>query len=695
MFDLDKIELLAPAGSKSALVAAVQSGADAVYMGGTYFSARQSADNFTIEEMREWIEYCHLRNMKVYVAVNTLVKENEIDKLAEYAYQLSDLGVDAIIIQDMGAIKLFQSIVPDLPLHLSTQATVHSLEGVKYFEDMGFERVVLSRELSRENIEYICKNTDCELEVFVHGALCICYSGQCLMSSIIGGRSGNRGRCAQPCRLSYELLENGKSAAKGYLLSTKDLSLIDDVRHMDEIGVKSLKIEGRLKRAEYVATICGIYSKYLGSTAKITDSDRKALHDAFNRSGLTKAYYGGVQGADMMSVNTPGNQSENVFSDEIKKRCAENADFVKFAVDIKAKVKNGAVMELEMTDSDGNSVTVFGEALAEPAINRPLDRERLSQQLSKLGGTVFTAGNIDIELEDGISLPISEINNMRRKAVEKLEKMRLEMPDRRKLEKTETVMSDRSGIETQITVEVMNEEQAQSAIRNGIKRIYAPKKVAEALGSVDGVEIIAKAYEIVKDNMKQMETDCESVFISMPWQKNSFDGKKLYADFRFNVFNSMSANAYSDFECVTVSPELNLKEIGQLARHTDANLEVIAYGRLPLMITQNCPVKVAGKCRKGKAEFTLKDRMNEQFPVICSEGCVAKILNSKPIFMADKINDLKKLKINSLRLIFTVEKSWECDKIISMYNYALKTGRCDEKLEDNTYTRGHFYRGVE
>lgn len=693
---MDKIELLAPAGSRSALIAAVQSGADAVYMGGTYFSARQTADNFTTEQMREWINYCHLRNVKVYAAVNTLIKENELEKLAEYAYELSDMGVDAVIIQDMGAIKLFGKIVPDLPLHASTQVTVHSLEGVRYFENMGFERVVLSRELSKSNIEYICENTDCELEVFVHGALCICYSGQCLMSSIIGGRSGNRGRCAQPCRLEYELLENGKPVKKGHLLSTKDLSLIDEVTHMKNIGVKSLKIEGRLKRAEYVSAVCGIYSKYLKNGNKVTPADRKELTDAFNRSGLTQAYYGFKQGSEMMSVQTPGNLSENVFSEEVKSRCAENANFVRFKVDIKAKLKYGEPLKLTMTDCDGNSVKVSGEALAEKAINKPLSSERLSQQLSKLGGSVFTADTVETDIDDGISIPISEINNVRRMAVAELENIRTRKPERRKNEFLKPCGISRENTDFEVSAEVMTAEQAKAAIKNKVARLYVPQNVYKQLEGVEtSTEIVVKANEIIRDDMSQTETECESVLLSMPWQKASFKDKKYYADFRFNVFNSISAQAYSDFECVTVSPELNLKEIAMLCENTDAKLELIAYGRLPLMITQNCPVKVAGKCKKGGAEFALKDRMNEQFPVICGNNCTAKILNSKPIFMADKIRDLKKLKINSIRLVFTVEKYSECDKIINMYTSALKQEIGDFRLPDNTYTRGHYYRGVE
>ena len=253
------MELLAPAGSSAALHAAVQSGADAVYLGGSRFGARHSAENFTAEDMKKWVDYCHLYGVDVHVTVNTLIKEKEIAALQEYVKELNNIGVDALIVQDIGAAEIIKNTIPDMTLHASTQMTVTSLEGVKYLENMGFSRVVLARELSEKEIEHICKNAKAEIEVFVHGAICMCYSGQCLMSSILGGRSGNRGRCAQPCRLPYELLEKDKSAGNGYILSPKDMALVNDLGTLNKIGVASLKIEGRLKRAEYVSAVVGVY----------------------------------------------------------------------------------------------------------------------------------------------------------------------------------------------------------------------------------------------------------------------------------------------------------------------------------------------------------------------------------------------------------------------------------------------------
>ncbi|MCX7714835.1 MAG: DUF3656 domain-containing protein [Clostridia bacterium] len=691
------MELLAPAGSKEALIAAVQSGADAVYIGGTRFSARQSADNFNAAEMKEWVDYCHLRGVKVYAAVNTLIKEKEISELTEYAYELNRIGVDAVIIQDIGAAQIFKQAVPQLPLHASTQMTVHNLAGVQYLADMGFERVVLSRELSREDVEYICRNSNCEIEVFVHGALCVSYSGQCLMSSIIGGRSGNRGFCAQPCRLSYELLRKSNTVNRGHLLSTKDLALIDELRVLKDIGVKSLKIEGRLKRAEYVAAVTGIYRKYIDTEKAVSNEDRNSLLNAFNRSGLTKAYFGHQTGKKMMSVSTPGNVGDNIFGDDLKKRCRRDANFRLVGVHIGAVLKRQSALQVTMVDSDGNFVCVAGDVLAEDAVNLALDENRLKEQVTKLGGTVFFAEQVQVEIDEGISLPVSEINRVRRDAVQMLADKRIAVPERLSypILPKEYVKKEQCVIE--LTAQVHTAEQAKAAVKGGIKRIFARRELIGRIKSMsEDVEIVTvlPETELDSDGTREM-VDVGAVEVHYPWQALLHQGKKIYGSHRLNIFNSFSADFYSAFEEVTVSPELNLNEIKGLSKNTAVPLELIAYGRIPLMLVQNCPVKTSGVCAGGKDIFSLRDRRREEFPIMCSEGCVAKLLNSKPIFMADKIGDLKSLKIKSLRLIFTVENFGECDKIINMYKCALSSGGEDAHLPDNSFTRGHYYRGVK
>ena len=306
-------------------------------MGGWAFNARQSARNFSPEELRAMLRYCRLYGVKTHIAVNTLIKERELPELLSYAEELAGMGADALIIQDIGAAHMIKSAIPDMELHASTQMTVTSLEGVRYLEEMGFDRVVLARELSKDEISEICRGAKAEIEVFVHGAICQCYSGRCLMSSILGGRSGNRGRCAQPCRLKYTLEGRGAKPAHGYLLSPKDLSLINDLTELAGMGVASLKIEGRLKRPEYVSAVTGMYRKYLDFPGAVSKKDIKELEDAFSRSGFTDGYYTGRLGAAMMSSeNSSG--TEKGFSAEAKKRAAADASFRKVPVEAAAYI---------------------------------------------------------------------------------------------------------------------------------------------------------------------------------------------------------------------------------------------------------------------------------------------------------------------------------------------------------------------
>ena len=365
------MELLAPAGSFGTLKAAVQSGADAVYIGGSEFSARRSAVNFSVDEIFEAAKYCRLRDVKLYVAANILVKESETDRFLEYIGKLNDIGVDAIIIQDIGMAKTVHEMYPDLPIHASTQMTVTNLEGAKRLREMGFSRVVLARELSKEAIEKITRESGVETEVFVHGALCMSYSGQCLMSSIIGGRSGNRGMCAQPCRLPYKIDDK-----QGHLLSPKDLCMVKRLGELKNIGVASLKIEGRLKRSEYTSSVCGVYRKYIDSEKNVSDSDMQELYNAFSRSGFTTKYFDGKSGKDMMCYENPANAAENIFTQETKARCAEGANFKKTEIYMSAELKKGIPVSVSVWNNDGIFVTETGDVLAEEALNIELSEVR-------------------------------------------------------------------------------------------------------------------------------------------------------------------------------------------------------------------------------------------------------------------------------------------------------------------------------
>lgn len=687
------IELLAPAGSPAALRAAVQSGADAVYLGIDTFGARQSAENFSLDELPKWIDYCHLYGVDVHVTVNTLIKNNELSKLSECVKRLNNAHADALIIQDLGAAEIIKNTVPDMTLHASTQMTVTSLEGVKYLENMGFSRVVLARELSKNEIEYICKNARAEIEVFVHGAICMCYSGQCLMSSILGGRSGNRGRCAQPCRLPYELMEKGQCAGRGYILSPKDMSLINELGTLNEAGVKSLKIEGRLKRAEYVSAVVGIYRKYIDNPKEVTAQDMQELKDAFSRTGFTDGYFKGQLGKAMMSHKISGNSSDNKFTADAVLRTLENANARKIPVNIVGTLKEGAPLEVVMYDNDGNCFDAVGTLNSETAVNKPLDKTRFKEQLLKLGSTPFEAVSAEVYTDSGITIPVKEINAVRRTAVDGLIKKRIERHTGRICDSELFTAHERKENDIILTAEVSSEEQLEAAIQAGIKRVYAPARIMNkrlvGMAQSNRTELVEKASEIFSGQ----EITSDAVLVSSPAAVYKYAEKRLYGDFRLNVFNSRTAEHFSKLQGITLSPELNLHEIRDILKYTTAQTEIIGYGHLPLMIMKNCPVRAMGKCQKGRQIYTLRDRKNEEFPIICSDDCRSVLLNSKPLFTADKITDLTDLKINSIRLIFTVEKFSQCGKIIDVYKRAMK-GEKIEPMRENTFTRGHLYRGV-
>lgn len=664
-------ELLAPAGGEAALYAAVAAGADAVYLGADRFSARSGADNFSLDNLGKYIDYCHIRGVKVHLAANTLVKESERAEFLRYVTEAYNMGIDAVIIQDIGMAMRIKDALPDLSLHASTQMTVSTPEGACELARRGYERIVLARELTAEEILSIRRATDAEIEVFVHGALCWCYSGQCLMSSVIGRRSGNRGMCAQPCRLPYSLMKDGECKKKGYLMSPRDLCLAEEVGRLCEIGVDSFKIEGRLKSEQYVATAVGVYRKCIDGAA-LTDRDRGALLGSFNRSGFTKGWYGGTK--DFMSGSTPSNVAKNEILPEYA-RFTEKGEIRKVGVNIFAQAKLGEPLAVTMIDCDKNAVTATGSVCAEIARNKPLDRERLAAQLTKLGGVCFTAEGCEIEIDESISLPISEINAVRRAACDMLEKKRAVHPE--KATAPEAILRKmRARRERQyITAVCRTKAQADAALAAGADRICAGEEIigrlpeeAFKISLCSGVGAKASGKRVMVMNTAQ--------------QAAAATDAELYGGFRLNITNSDSAAELGGMKSVCLSPELGLKDIKQI--QTDMPAEVIAYGRLPLMIMRRCPAK--GVCR-GEGGYSLTDRRAENFAVMCGEGCTSELVNSKPIYMADKLEDLKNSGVDGLQLWFTTESAEQTYEIVSDY----KNGSA---APPENFTRGHFYRGM-
>lgn len=686
-----KPELLSPAGGFAQLKAAVQSGADAVYLGVSDFSARAGADNFSYDLLREAVKYAHIYNVKVHCALNTLIKENELSKAVEVAKKVYQCGVDAIIIQDIGLAAHLRKMLPDIELHASTQMTVSSLEGVKYLESKGFSRVVLARELSDDEIEYIVKNSKAEIEVFVHGAICMCYSGQCLMSSVLGGRSGNRGRCAQPCRLPYALLENQKQCDEGYILSPKDMALVKHLDKLKKIGVASLKIEGRLKSAEYVSAVTGIYRKYLDFPSAVSQTDMQELKNAFSRSGFTDGYFTGALGRKMMSHSNPSNNSGNIYTEEAKER-AGGKTVRHIPINIFASLRKDDVLHITAYDDDGNYVCSDGTEKAVIAQNRPLEEKRLNEQLSKLGSTPFYAQSVETEIDNNITIPIKDINEARRKLSDSLIELRSYIPQRNIIKTDFNFGEGNTSSSLFLTAEITTFEQGAALLEmGGIKRIYAPSSVASRLREKESnIEIVTKTSDIF--NKENVNT--EFVSVSSPAAIYHYGKKAKYGDFRLNVFNSLTANELSMLKCVTLSPELNLSEIADITKHISGiETEIIGYGHIPLMIMKNCPIKAMGKCQNGKRIYSLRDRKNITFPVMCLSGCKAQLLNSKPVFTADIIDKIIFSGVNCLRLNFTIENVQQCKEIVNIYKSAL-SGKKVNTPEENTFTRGHLNRGV-
>lgn len=685
------MELLAPAGSVEALVAAVQSGADAIYFGANKFSARSSAKNFSIESMKEWIDYCHIRGVSLHLAANTLIKENEILEYLDYIKKANELGVDAVIIQDLGMASVVKKICPDLEIHASTQMTCASLKTAKKLEEIGFSRIVLARELDKDSIKKIADGTKAQIEVFVHGAICMCYSGQCQMSSMIGGRSGNRGMCAQPCRLSYKFLHNGKNVNNGYLLSPKDMCLVDCLSELRNIGVSSLKIEGRLKRAEYVSSVLGVYRDCLDNNKKSSDTQKQELLNAFNRSGFTDGYFRAKLGQGMMTYENPSNISENTFSIDAIKRCDINKEYKKIAINIDAKLNCYEPFVITITDTNNNEVTFISDAIGEIANNKPITKKRLEEQLSKLGNTPFTVNCIKTDIDENVIIPISKINDARREAIRLLENKRKEVKKRR-INKNNIKIENKTIDTPAFSAKVRNINQARVCIENGINIIYAPFDVIDKLQNENrNLKLIQVLPCIDREEKNNNKIISDSVLVSSLGQTANNDEKKYYADFRLNVTNSYSLEYLKNFECVTLSPELTIKEIEDIKK--PCNTEIIVYGKIPLMVFENCPVKAHKMCDNGISQNKLIDRMNEHFELVCGEGCFCELLNSKPIFMADKLVYLKKCNVKYMRLDFTTEDENECAYIINIYKNALYDNKIT-KMEENTFTRGHFYKKV-
>ena len=650
-------ELLCPAGSYDALCAAIEGGADAVYMGGVAFNARINAKNFTEDELKRGIALAHSYGTKVYIAANTLIYDRELDgflSAAEHAYKC---GADALIVADMGAARAVRSRM-DIELHASTQLSGHGSAAARLLGEAGFSRMVCAREMSADDIRAFVDSSPLECEVFVHGALCVCHSGQCLFSSLVGGRSGNRGECAQPCRLPFKV--KGREA---YPLSLKDLTLAAYIPELCDIGVASLKIEGRMKSPEYVCNVTRIWRRLLDEKRGATPEDIRELEAVFSRGGFTDGYFTRRIGRKMLGVR----------SEEQKQVTRELEPFVgikrKVGIDMSAAILSDTPAMLTLTRKDnGESVSVTGE-IPQAARTAPIDASVVRRSLLKLGDTPFIAENTDIAVGEGLMMPVSALNALRRKGIEEL--MARSAPERAEMTRDGKV-SYPTGKRTRVRTAVFYDpEEIPESAYEYFNILYTP--LEKYKGNTSGVILPPVIFDSEMPKIEAMLAEAkragaEHILLSnlghIRLARKS--GLTLHGDFRLNVCNSASA-AYMEsigIEDVVLSPELTMAQMRDVGGRTSA----CVYGRAPLMITEKCvgkEISDCDTCTSGRA--TLTDRRGVVFPVLRLFEHRSMIVNSVPFYMADKQAELDRYGISMRHFIFTVETKKEAENVITAY----------------------------
>lgn len=755
-----KTEILAPAGNRESFLSALHHGANAIYIGGLQFGARSQAQNFTTEEIIELINYAHLYNVKVYVTVNTLIKENEFDDAVSFVEQLYINNVDAIIIQDIGLATYLLNVYPDIVLHASTQMNIHSLEQVKFLKQLGFKRIVLGRECSLETIKQIKENVDIEIEVFIHGALCMSYSGNCLMSSFIGKRSGNRGKCAQPCRLLYSLGENDKPS---YLLSPKDLFTLDKINQLLDLNIDSLKIEGRMKRSEYVGLVTSVYSEavncYYQNKKFDFESSFKKLKEMFNRE-FTKGYIFNENNTSFTNVkfsNHIGIKVGNVFkvvnnyifiklneplmngdsirivgkkedavtisemyinnclvkqanvNDVVKIRCHKELDNnsivlktsnmkliseinnyneIKILIDGKCFVRNNKLV----LNIKYNDIEVEEESLidVEKSDNSNF-KSRISDQLNKLNNTIYKFNKLDL-LFDNVFLPISAINEIRRNAIEKLNVERLAFKEKRINKYNIHVKENSFDNEFKLIVKVENE-----------KQFLVVQKLFKGMIITENYSLYQKFNNDIIYLNPRIQT---KKIIDGGIQNYSLNNNILFTSNYSNVYNSDSLLFYNNLgvKYIGLSVELSSSEMKELLNSFKKkfnfipNTFIMAYGRYELMIMKHCLInKKLGLENKGcnkclENQYYLKDRLGFKFPLIKSEGCNLKLLNSKTVNLINNIDEIKQNGINGCLIDFTIENEIQVEKVLNAFIKKVSGDDVQLSIEDVTY--GHFNEGV-
>lgn len=750
---MKELELLAPAGSLKTLKAVIHAGADAVYLGGSMFGARAYANNFNEEELLEAIRFGHIHGRKIILAVNTLLKEYELGQLYDYLHPYYEAGLDAVIVQDMGVMEFIKTHFPNLPIHTSTQMTITNVEGARLLKEQGVERVVTAREMSLEEIQRIHDEVGVELESFIHGALCYCYSGQCLFSSIIGGRSGNRGRCAQPCRLSYEVLQGEKSLTGHHatpILSLKDMCTLPFLYELADHGVYSFKIEGRMKTPEYAAGVVSIYRKYMdsyldGSRIPVEKKDIRALLELGNRGGFTNGYYYHHNDSDMLSGESAShNKSEGVLQDNIRREYVDT--------ELKEKIKGKLILNKEcpakIEVQYGKIKVSYQGDMVLVAQNRPLTKEVVTEKITKTGNTPFVFENLEVTMDDDIFMPVNQLNQLRRGALEALEEVLLKPYERTlpELVETSSAETDRqttgnaikekqisgqslsqtsgqqsAGSSTEVRVLIEDAEQLPAVLKadfvdtvyldcmlytrenllrklsEDIDRVHASGKKAFYVFPFIFRQQTSLFYEKIMPELKKLPLDgimvrsLDEIAFIKEWGNENW---QMVSDSNLYTYSNEAAEYFYRLGMIqdTIPVELNRKEI---LRRENSRSEMIIYGRLPLMITAQCIHKNTLGCMHQHKVLNLKDRYSVHFPVknFCSE-CYNVIYNSLPVCLFKEDVTVKKIAPAAVRLSFTTETEEETEQILTIYGDIYKNGGILGQLPMEC-TNGHFKRGVE
>ena len=703
----NKIEILAPAGSMDSVAAAVRSGADAVYLGEKEFSARSSAHNFDENELIEAVRYCHIHSVKVYVTINTIVFDDEMQRMKEAILLAARADVDALIVQNMGVAKLARQLVPSMHLHASTQMSVHSYLGVKALYEMGFERVVVSREMSKAELEKAAQ-IPVELEVFVHGALCMCVSGQCYFSAMLGSRSGNRGACAQPCRLPYGV---NAPAAGGHPLSLKDANLSPYLQELEDMGVACLKLEGRMKRPEYVAVITSIYRRLLDEKRRPTREEQRQLELAFSRSGFTDGYYLGRKGPQMFGTR-PENLPEPKELFAQARTLYEKEDRRTVAVDMDCVCRAGEPVRLTVRAGDQRA-EVTGP-VPETARNRALTAEELQARLKKTGGTAFRCREVRIALEEGLMLSAGAVNALRREGLAALEDTLCAVPERRIAQPEPLPDAPVEPAQPLLTCSLQKPAQlTQALVDCRPEMIYLPVEWLDTLDVTPYLDrtsfcaVLPRIFRtedeaVLREMLVRHRQVLAAVAVGNLGHLPIAEGLELplRGDLGMNVFNSRALLFLRELGLSTaaVSFELRHQQIRDLKKYLPC--EAVVYGRLPLMLMENCVIANSLGCcdvgsdyRKRSAacrctgENVLTDRTGARFPLMPAWGHRNELENSRTLFLADK-PEWRRLGLTYARLRFTTESPAECVAALQRYQ-----GQGDYIPAD--LTRGLFYRGVE